>query len=451
MNIIDIIEKKKNKGILTKEEIYYVINSYVKGEIEDYQMSSLLMAICINGMTTGETVDMTFAMKDSGKVLNFDGIFNTAVMDKHSTGGIGDKVTLIVLPILACLGVKIFKMSGRGLGFTGGTIDKLESIKGYCADISIEQAKRLVTDINVCLMSQSDEIAAADKKIYALRDVSGTIDSIPLIAASIMSKKLASGVDKMVLEVTCGTGAFMKDQKEAEKLANLMVDIAKKSGKEAIAIITDMSEPLGRNVGNNLEILEVIDFLNSDYDSLERKQISDLKILTFEIAAQMMKLAGIGDNIRENKNRIAEVIVNKKAYKKFITLIKGQGGYIKSEYLEGLDRSIDIPIMEDIATCKKEMYSSVDGYIEKMNAENIGYALVELGGGRKKKTDKIDHSVGFIFNKKIGDKVAEGESIVTIYFNEKSNIDNAIKYLTEAIGIGNTNIQKGNNILGIIS
>lgn len=440
MNIIDIINKKKNKEALSKKEIEYVVNAYVKGEIQDYQMSSLLMAICINGMNPEETTHLTLTMRDSGVVLNFSKELNVPVLDKHSTGGVGDKVTLIILPILAAMGIKIFKMSGKGLGHTGGTIDKLESIKGYKTDISIEHAKRLLQDINVCLISQSEEIALADKKIYALRDVSGTVDSIPLIAASIMSKKLASGVDKILLEVTYGSGALVQDKERATLLAKLMVEIAKKAGKEAIALLTSMDEPLGRNVGNSLEVVETIEFLNQDREELNNN--SDLKNVVFEICAQMMKLAGIGENIRENKQKIVEIIVSGKAYSKFIELVKGQGGYIKSEYLEGLDKTIDIPIIEEKATCKKEIYATTNGYIQSIKSDNVGRALIELKGGRKKKEDVIDHSSGLVFSKKIGDKINDGESILTIYYNEGANIEGAIKYITDAIDIKNNEVTK---------
>lgn len=440
MNIIDIINKKRNKEVLSKEEIEYVVSAYVSGEIQDYQMSALLMAICINGMNPEETTHLTLAMRDSGKVLDFSNEFSVPVLDKHSTGGIGDKVTLIILPILAAMGIKIFKMSGRGLGYTGGTIDKLESIQGYKTDISLEHAKRLLQDTNVCLISQSEEIALADKKIYALRDVSGTVDSIPLIASSVMSKKLACGVDKILLEVTYGTGALVQSKERAIILAKLMVEIAKKAGKEAVALLTSMDEPLGRNVGNSLEIIETIEFLNKDREELNMS--SDLKNVVFEICAQMMKMEGMGENIRENKQKIVDIIVSGKAYNKFIELVKGQGGYIKSEYLEGLDRTIDIPIIEEKALCKKEIYSTMNGYIQKMQADKIGKALVALKGGRKKKGDTIDHSAGFIFNKKVADKVNDGDSILTIYYNEGADITTAINYLTDAIDIENKVVTK---------
>lgn len=451
MEILDIIDKKRANKQLSKEEIEYVVSNYVSGKIEDYKMSALLMAICINEMTLDETVDLTIAMMNSGDIIDFKDMFDTLVIDKHSTGGIGDKITLIVLPIVASLGIKTFKMAGKGLGFTGGTIDKVESIKGFNATLPIERAKRLLNDINLALITQTDKIAVADKKIYELRGVSGTVKSIPLIASSVMSKKLASGVDKIVLEVTFGSGAFIKDEHSARRLAKLMVDIGKKMNKEVVALLTSMDEPIGRNVGNSLEILEVIDFLNRDYSGLESKDIEDLKIVSFEVAAQMMKLAGMGDNTRKNKQKIAETIVNKKAYSKFIELIKGQGGYIKSEYLEVLGKSIDVPILKSKAKCRKELYLSVDGYVTNMNAENIGNALVYLGGGRLKKDDVIDHSVGFVFNKKIGDKVKMGESLITIYYNETSNIEKCIEYLTESIEIDNISPEKKQHIIEIIS
>lgn len=448
MNIIDIINKKRNKEVLSKEEIEYVVSAYVSGEIQDYQMSSLLMAICINGMNPEETTNLTLTMRDSGEVLDFSKDFNEQILDKHSTGGVGDKVTLIILPILAAMGIKIFKMAGRGLGHTGGTIDKLESIKGYQTEITLEHAKRLLEDINVCLITQSKEIALADKKIYALRDVSGTVDSIPLVASSVMSKKLASGVDKILLEVTYGSGALVQDKERATILAKLMVEIAKKSGKEAVALLTSMEEPLGRNVGNSLEVIEAIEFLNQDREELNNS--SDLKNVVFEVCAQMMKMAGYGNNIRENKEKIVETIISGKAYSKFIELVKGQGGYIKSEYLEGLDKTIDIPIIEEKANCKKEIYATTNGYIQKIESEKIGKALVELKGGRKKKGDEIDHSAGLVFNKKIGDKVKDGESILTIYYNEGANVEGAVQYITNAIDIKDTVVIKKEHMAEII-
>ncbi len=436
MNIIEIIEKKRDKEELTKEEIEYFVNEYTLGNIEDYQASSLLMAICLNGMTMEETTALTIAMANSSKVINFKNIFkDELVLDKHSTGGIGDKITLIVIPIVASLGVNVFKMSGRGLGFTGGTADKLESIDGYRISQDIDKSIRQVKEIGACMITQSEEIAAADKKMYALRDVSGTVKSIPLIASSVMSKKIASGVDKIVLEVAVGTGAFMKDLKSARELASTMVEIGRLAGKETVAVLTTMDEPIGKKVGNSIEVEEVIEFLLSDKEMLESKSFKGIKDLVYEIAAHMLKLAGISESIREAKVLIEKAILDKEAYRKFIEIVKAQGGYITNEYLEGIDESIDMPVVSSKATYMKEVKADKDGFVNIQNAEKIGMALIELGGGRHKKTDKIDPAVGFKFAKKIADEVKKGETIVYVYFNDKEKFKRSMAELLPVIKV----------------
>jgi len=438
MSIVDVINKKRKGEPLSKEEIEYFVDGYTNGAIPDYQASALLMAICINGMNVEETTDLTMAMAYSSKVLDFTGMFNTPLVDKHSTGGVGDKVTLIVLPIVASLGVKSFKISGKGLGHTGGTIDKLCSIDGYNTNISIEQAARLLMDNGVCLISQTDDIAVADKKLYALRDVSGTVESISLIAASVMSKKIAAGAEKILLEVTYGTGALIPSEEEAKKLARMMVGIGKQVDIETVALITNMDEPLGMSVGNSLEIMEVIEFLNSGLEDLERENIRNLKTVVFEVAAYMLKLSGLGSDDRETRTKIAEAITSGKAYNKFIQMVKGQGGHVKGIYLDGLNKNIDIPVITARAKYTKDIFSSAEGYINYTDAAKIGEALIALGGGRKKKEDTIDYAVGFIFHKKNGDKVKEKESIVTIYFNDKSKIDECVEDIAKALKVENT-------------
>ena len=386
MNILEIIAKKRDKGVLDKNEIDYFVTEYVKGNIEDYQASALLMAMYINGLNEEETIDLTMSMANSSSVLDFEGIFkNSYIMDKHSTGGVGDKVTIIAIPIAASLGVKVFKMSGRGLGFTGGTADKLESIEGYNTVQELVQALRILNENGACMITQSDEIAIADKKLCALGDVTSTANSIPLIASSIMSKKIASGVDKIVLEVTCGDGAFCKTEEEANKLALLMVKIGKGVGKETAAIITSMYEPLGRKVGNTLEIEEVIEFLLADRETLESDKYKDLKDVVFEVVAYMMKLAGKGDSIRDNKIAIMEEILSRRAYKKFIDIVKAQGGHITSVFMEHLGESVDIPILNNKAKYMKEIRADKDGYVNYIRTDELGYALVELG---RRKTQK---------------------------------------------------------------
>lgn len=437
MRMYDIIEKKRDKHELTKEEIDFFVEGYSKDKIPDYQMSALLMAIYLNGMTDEELKNLTFAMANSAKTLDLTSIKipGKYIVDKHSTGGVGDKVTLIVLPIVAALGVGVCKMSGRGLGFTGGTADKLESITGYNVNIPINDAIRQVQDIGVCLISQSPEIAVADKKIYALRDTTATVESIDLIASSIMSKKLASGVDKILLEVTVGSGAFMKTLDDAKKLSKTMVKIGKLAGVETRAVITSMSEPLGRNVGNALEIKEVISFLLSDEDTLESDELKDLKEVVYEIAAQMIKMSGICEDMEKNRKDITKAIVSRAAYDKFIELVKAQGGHIYNVYMDWIGLNLDMPVLDDKVRFLKEIHAQSDGYIVSIDSKKIGEALVALGGGRNKKDDKIDYSVGFEFAKKVGDKVKEGDTILTVLYNDKQKFAEAFEYIEDAIYI----------------
>ena len=439
MRMYDIIEKKRDKYELSKEEIDFFVNGYSKGEIPDYQMAALLMAIYLNGMSDEELKNLTFAMANSAKTLDLSNIKvqGKYIVDKHSTGGVGDKVTLIVLPIVASLGVGVCKMSGRGLGFTGGTADKLESIVGYNINIPINDAIRQVQDIGVCLISQSPEIAIADKKIYALRDTTATVESIDLIASSIMSKKLASGVDKILLDVTVGTGAFMKTLEDARKLSKAMVKIGKLAGVETRAVITSMSEPLGRNVGNAVEIKEVISFLLSDETTLFSDELRDLREVVYEIAAQMIKMSGVCEDMDKNRKDIAKAIVSRAAYDKFIELIKAQGGHIYNVYMDWVGLNLDMPVLDDKVRYLKEIHAQSDGYIVSIDSKKIGEALVALGGGRNRKDDKIDYAVGFEFNKKVGDKVQKGETILTVLYNDKQKFEDAFEYIEDAIYIDN--------------
>ena len=446
MRMYDIIEKKRDKQELSKEEIDFFVNGYSKGDIPDYQMSALLMAIYLNGMTPTELKDLTFSMANSAKTLDLSSIKvpGKYIVDKHSTGGVGDKVTLIVLPIVASLGVGVCKMSGRGLGFTGGTIDKLESITGYNVEIPINDAIRQVQDIGVCLIAQSSEIAIADKKIYALRDTTATIESINLIASSIMSKKLASGVDKILLEVTVGTGAFMKTIEDARELSKTMVKIGKLAGVETKAVVTSMSEPLGRNVGNALEIKEVISFLTADEETLDSDEYRDLREVVFEVAAQMIKMSGVSEDLEKNKKDIREAILSRDAYRKFIELVKAQGGHIYNVYMDWLGMSMDMPVLDEKVKYLKEIRAHQDGYIVSIDSRKIGEALVALGGGRNKKEDSIDYSVGFEFAKKVGEKVQEGDTILTVYYNDKNKFNDAYEYIADAINIDNIEEEAAN-------
>ena len=439
MRMYDIIEKKRDKLELTKDEINFFVRGYCNGEIPDYQASALLMAIYLNKLTKNELLYLTEAMAKSAKIVDLSNIKAPGkyIVDKHSTGGVGDKVTLIVLPIVAALGVDVFKMSGRGLGFTGGTADKLEAIKGYSINLSLEQACHQIQDIGECLISQSPEIAIADKKLYALRDTTATVESIDLIASSIMSKKLALGADKILIDVTVGSGAFMKNLDDARKLANTLVEIGNMAGRETKAIITDMDQPLGRSVGNALEIKEVISFLLSDETTLKSDELKDLKDVVFEIAAYMVKMAGCGDDIAENKIRIEKVITSRKAYDKFIELIKAQGGHIYEVYMDWIGMNLDMPVLKDNVRYMKEIHAQKDGYIVSIDSKKVGEALVCLGGGRQTKDDLIDYAVGFEFVKKVGERVYEGETILKVLYNDKEKFNLAFDYLEDAIYIDN--------------
>lgn len=448
MRMYNIIEKKRDKKVLSKEEIEFFITEYVNDRIPDYQMSALLMAIYLNGMENDELYFLTKAMANSASILDLsllkeDG---SIIVDKHSTGGVGDKVTLLVLPIVAALGVKVVKMSGRGLGYTGGTADKLESIKGYDLFKPLDEAIAQTQNMGVCLISQSSEIAVADKKLYALRDVTATVSSIPLIASSIMSKKLASGVDKIVLDVTVGSGAFMQDLESARVLAKTMVDIGKRAGRETKAIITSMEQPLGKSVGNVVEIKEVISFLLSDESVLESYENKELKEVVFEIAAQMIKMAGLGDNIEENKLEIMKTITSRKAYDKFIELVRSQGGHTHQVYMDWINLSLDMPVLLDEVKYMKEIYADKDGYIVSIDSKKIGEALVSLGGSRNTKEDVIDYAVGFEFTRKVGSKVKKGDVILTVFYNDKQKFKDAFEYITNAIYIDNIE-QSMSNVL----
>ena len=403
MNIIDIINKKRMKQSLTDEEIKYVIDNYLSGVIKDYQMSSLLMAIVLNGMNEEETYSLTKCMANSGDKLDLN-FLGDNVVDKHSTGGVGDKTTLIVAPIVASCGVKVAKMSGRGLGHTGGTIDKLESIPGLVVNLEKERFLNQVNEIGVAITSQTENIALADKKIYALRDVTGTVESIPLIASSIMSKKIALGTKKLVLDIKVGKGALIKNLDDAEKLANLMINIGKQNNIKVICVLTNMDIPLGNNIGNSLEIEEVKDILK------ENKQ-GPLTDLCIEISSQMVSL-GLNIDYQQAKEKVLESLSSKKAYNKFLQLI---------EYQEGsLDK---LPK----ANSKYQIKSITNGYLIDIDAYKLGVLSMHLGAGRENKEDKIDYSSGIIIHKNINDYINSGDVLMTLYTDKLiTNIDNTI-------------------------
>lgn len=433
MNIYDIISKKKYGKILSKDEIEYVIDGYTKGKVADYQMSALLMAICINGMNDEETFNLTMAMRDSGDVLRLDEIDGIKV-DKHSTGGVGDKISLILSPMLAALGVKVAKMSGRGLGHTGGTIDKLESIKGFSTMLTKQQFINNVNEIGMAIAGQSANLAPADKKIYALRDVTATVDSIPLIASSIMSKKLASGADAIVLDVKCGNGAFMKDFDSALKLAETMVSIGKMAGKEMAAVITDMNEPLGTHIGNALEIVEVINTLRGNGND------GVLKV-TYALGTKMLLFAKKAKNEEEAAKLLENTVKDGSALKKFTEFVALQGGDI--EYIFNTEKLINANIVCDIL-------SDREGYVTDIMTEEIGRAVQILGGGREKKEDIIDESVGVVINKKIGDYVKCNDVIFNIYGNDEAKVKEAIKKLEKSVVFGNEKPNKPKVIKAVI-
>lgn len=433
MNILDIIAKKRDKKELTKEEIEFFINEYTKGNIADYQASALIMAIYINGMNSKETTDLTLAMVNSGETLDLSSI-SDIVVDKHSTGGVGDKITIILMPIIASLGIPVAKMSGRGLGFTGGTVDKLESIPGYNTALSIQDFIKNVKQIGISVIGQTMNLAPADKKIYALRDTISCVDSMPLIASSIMSKKIASGANKIVLEVTCGNGAFMKNKQDAIKLAEEMREIGKLANKETVSVLTNMNEPIGKTIGNTLEIIEAV-------EALKGNMTEDIETIVTTIGAYIIKLSGCGDNIDENKLKIIESIKNKKAYNKFLELVSKQSG--------------DISFIENTEKFEKAKYiipviAKEEGYISKLNALTVGKISVNLGAGRMRKEDTIDNEVGIVLNKKIGDKVEFEDVLAYIHANDEEKGKRAVEDMYSAYKLSSEKVSKPEHILGIV-
>lgn len=402
MRMYDLILKKKQGKELTKEEIYYMIEGFTKGDIPDYQMSAMTMAICFQGMSKRETVDLTLAMRDSGDVLNLDAIEGIKV-DKHSTGGVGDKVSLVLTPMIAALGVPVAKMSGRGLGHTGGTIDKLESIEGFSTEMTEEVFIRNVNSIKVAIAGQTANLAPADKKLYALRDVTATVDQMSLIASSIMSKKLASGADAIVLDVKTGNGAFMQKEEDAVALAKAMVDIGKRAGKKTVALITDMDEPLGNAVGNALEVKEAI-------ESLKGNGPTDFMEVVIGLGKQMLVLAGRAESEEIAEALLKETIDSRSAYKKFQEFVEAQGGNVEQ---------ILHPDLLPKAKYVIPVLAEAEGNVQRILAQEIGISCMMLGGGRETKESTIDPAVGIILNKKIGDGVKKGDVLAYIHANDR--------------------------------
>lgn len=433
MNILEIISKKRDGFELTKEEINYFIQGYTQGEVTDYQAAALIMAIYIKGMTNEETTNLSLAMSKSGEVLDLSK-FGQNVVDKHSTGGVGDKVSIILLPIIASLGIPVAKMSGRGLGHTGGTIDKLESIPGYTTNVEIEKFIENVEKIGISMIGQTMNLAPADKKIYALRDTISCVDCIPLIASSIMSKKIASGANKLVLDVTVGHGAFMKTIEDAQKLSKEMIEIGKLANLETICVLTNMNEPLGYAVGNTIEIIEAI-------KALKGEMPEDLKNVVLELGSYMIKLAGKGENVEENKQKMIENIKNGKAYSKFLELVKNQNGEIT--YIEN-------PEKLEKAKYIIPVYAKDEGYIHEINAEKIGKLACNLGAGRLKKEDIIDKTVGIEICKKVAEYVHIGDTLAYIHLNKKEKQEESINELLNIFKIKKETKEKEKIVFEII-
>ncbi|MDC8901256.1 thymidine phosphorylase [Metamycoplasma hyosynoviae] len=414
MRINEIITKKAAKQKLTKEEINFFIQEYVKNAIPDYQISALLMAIKLNGMTDTETANLTEAMMYSGEVLNWD-FLNTTIVDKHSTGGVGDKVSIVLCPILAALGLTVAKMSGRGLGHTGGTLDKLESIEGFKISLSEEEFKDVVKSVGMAIVGQNEKLVPADKKLYALRDVTSTVDSIPLIASSIMSKKLATGSHCILLDVKCGNGAFMKNVEQAKALGNLMIAIGKKLNRKIAVEITNMDQPLGKAIGNKLEVLEAM-------DTLKGKGSKDFTEIIYSSASTLLMLGGKAKSEKEAKTLIDDVISSGKAYEKFLQWVSSQHGDIKK--LE--DKNWFAP------KYKLEVKSPKSGYLKIKSAINFGLAAMKLGAGRAKKEDSIDYEAGIYLNKTSNEHITEGEVLFTLYSTKQID-QNVVEELLQSI------------------
>ncbi len=417
MRMYDLISKKRNGGSLTKEEMTHLIEGYVKGEIPDYQMSAFLMAVYFQGMTKEETAVMTDLVARSGDMVDLSAIEGIKV-DKHSTGGVGDKTTLIVAPLAAACGVKVAKMSGRGLGHTGGTVDKLESIPGMRVSLEREEFFDIVKRIGICVIGQSGNLTPADKKLYALRDVTATVESIPLIAVSIMGKKLAAGSDCILLDVKTGSGAFMNSIDDSVALAKEMVDIGESAGKKTAALITNMDIPLGNNIGNSLEVIEAV-------ETLKNRGPEDLTYVCLELAANMLYLAGQGD-MESCYTKVKEALESGAALQKFVEMVEAQGG--------------DSDVIKDIskfekASVEKEILSPYDGYITFMDTKECGIASCILGAGRETKDDIIDYSAGIILKKKTGDRIKKGDVLAVLYGNKEEKIKPAMEQFLKALKV----------------
>lgn len=434
MRIVDLIEKKKQGKEHTRDEIRFLISSLMNENAPDYQIAAWLMAVYFKGLTEAETAWLTEEMINSGEVIDF-GELTDSIVDKHSTGGVGDKVTITLIPLLAAAGVPVAKLSGKGLGHTGGTIDKLESIPGFNTQLSVEELIKQVNNINVAIASQTQNLTPADGKLYALRDVTATVDSMPLIASSVVSKKIASGAKNIILDVKYGSGAFMKTPEDAVKLSRLMVNIGKILDKSITAVITSMKEPLGRAIGNSIEIIESIEFLKGNITT------GDVADLTYSFAAIALIQLGMYENEAEAKRYLKELVESGKALEKLRELITAQGG--DASVIDDYDKF-------DLPNYKVECESKKDGYVHNIDAYKIAYGCKILGAGREKKTDPIDYSVGIFLNKKSGEWVNKGDILYTIYSNDQEKTKISQKYCDEAFVINENKPVQENMIYKII-
>jgi pyrimidine-nucleoside phosphorylase len=415
MRIVDLIIKKRDKEELTTEEINFFVEAFTRGDVKDYQASAWAMAVLLNGMTARETVDLTLAMVNSGDTIDLSDVVEVA-LDKHSTGGVGDKTSLVVLPIVGACGLPMGKMSGRGLGFSGGTLDKMESIPGYRADLTKEEFIKQLREVCLVLTGQTGDLAPADGKLYALRDVTGTIPSLPLIASSIMSKKIAAGAQRVVLDVKTGLGAFMPTLEGARKLAEAMVDIARLADRQAVALLSDMNQPLGCAVGNALEVKEAI-------DTLHGKGPKDFMAHALEVSTHLLCLGDKAKSEKEAQQMVEETIKNGSAWERFRDLVIAQGGDVS--YIDKPEKLPQAEIIETVTAPR-------GGYLSGIHARIVGETAVLLGAGRASKKDPIDHAVGIIVHRKVGDKVEEGESLITIHANSRDTLNQARQALLGA-------------------
>lgn len=434
MRMYDLIVKKRNGGVLTKEEIAFMVEGYTSGRIPDYQMSAMMMAIYFKGMSQSETLALTLEMRDSGEVLNLKAIEGIKV-DKHSTGGVGDKTSLALAPMVAACGIPVAKMSGRGLGHTGGTIDKLESFPGFTTSISAQKFIENVNRIGIAIMGQTADLAPADKKLYALRDVTATVDNMSLIASSIMSKKLASGADAIVLDVKTGSGAFMKEEKDSFALAKEMVRIGKGAGKKCVAVVSDMDQPLGCAVGNALEVKEAI-------ETLQGKGPADFMELCMTLGARMMILGKKAKIEKTARERLLAVIKNGSALRKLAEFVEAQGGDAAAVY--------DTSLLPK-ASLEKEIKADRDGFVGHIACEEVGICSLMLGGGRETKESIIDLSVGIVLRKKVGDRVAVGDTLAVLYANDADKMKAAAERLLRAYRITEEEPEKRSLIKGLVS